>query len=102
MDAKLQPPGERARAVAGEIGEIGAAASTYSARCATSTPVSDEHHIVRPPLDQFDAGDPFQLADLHRKRRLGDGAGLGGLAEVPVRRQGGQISQLLKVIIPIR
>ena len=46
-----------------------------------------QDHLAGPPLDQVDAEVLLQLADLHRERRLGHGAGLGGLAEVPVLGQ---------------
>ena len=55
-----------------------------------------QHHVVRPPLDQGDAEFVLQVADLHRERRLGHRTGLGGLAEVAMRRQGGQIPQLFQ------
>ena len=36
----------------------------------------------------------FEVADLHRERRLGDRAGLGGAAKMPMLGKGFEITQL--------
>ncbi len=94
--AELQSAGERPRAVAGEIGEVTRRRQHGLGALRDFNSGFRQHHIVRPPLDQFDTKVPLQFADLHRQRRLGHGAGLGGLAKVPMRRQRGQISQLFQ------
>jgi hypothetical protein len=53
-----------------------------------------EGHITGAALHEFSAKFALQLADLHRKRWLGDGAGIGGPSEVPMNLQRGQITQL--------
>ena len=50
--------------------------------------------LARPALDQIGAQLALELADLHRQRRLGDRAFLGGLAEVTIARKRGEITQL--------
>ena len=55
-----------------------------------------QHHVARPPLHHGDAEGAFQIADLHRQRRLGHGAGLGGAAEMAVFGQCREITKLSK------
>ena len=43
-----------------------------------------ERDLARPALDQRRRRAALQIANLHRQRRLGDRAGLGGPAEMPV------------------
>ena len=51
-----------------------------------------ERDLARPPLDQFGADLALQLADLHRQRRLGDGAVVRRPAEMPVAGERGRDS----------
>src|SRR5581483_721347 len=55
---------------------------------------SREHDFARAPFDQVGADLPLQFADLHRQRRLSDGAFLGGAAKMPVAGERGEITQL--------
>ena len=55
-----------------------------------------QHHIARPPFHHGDAEGAFEVADLHRQRRLGHGAGLGGAAEMAVFGERGEITKLSK------
>jgi hypothetical protein len=45
-------------------------------------------------LEQDSAEERLELLDLHRERRLADGAGLGGPAEMPMAGQGREVAQL--------
>jgi hypothetical protein len=51
-------------------------------------------HALPPALDQHGLQLPLQLLDLHRQRRLRDGAGSGRPPEVLVLGDGGEITQL--------
>ena len=50
--------------------------------------------VAWPSLYEVGADLTFQFLDLHRERRLGDGAFIGGASEVPVAGEGGEITQL--------
>jgi hypothetical protein len=43
-----------------------------------------QYHLAGPPLDQGYAKVTLEVANLHRQRRLGDGAGIGGAPEMAV------------------
>jgi len=47
-----------------------------------------------PPLDQADLQLVLELLDLHAERRLADGTGLSGMAEMARFRQGFEVAQL--------
>ena len=53
-----------------------------------------QSNVTWPPLYEVGADLTFQFLDLHRERRLGDGAFIGGASEVPVAGEGGEITQL--------
>ncbi len=53
-----------------------------------------QHHLARPALHHLDAQRPFEVAYLHRQRRLGDVAGLGRAAEMAVFGERGEIAEL--------
>ncbi len=53
-----------------------------------------QHHIARPPLDHRNAERPLKIADLHRQRGLGHGAGLGRAAEMAVFGQRRKVTKL--------
>ncbi len=46
------------------------------------------------PLDELHPKLLFEIADLHRQSRLRDRAGLGGATEMPMLRQGAEVSEL--------
>ena len=94
--AEPQPPGEQAPAVARELGQVARGREHALGPPRHLRAGLGQDHLARPPLDQVDAEVLLQLADLHRERRLGDGAGLGGLAEMPMLGQCRQISQLFQ------
>ena len=73
-----------------------AAGRICSLRAATSMPDIGQHDVARTPLDHLHAQLPLQVADLHGQRRLGDRAGVGGPAKMPMLGQRGQISQLFQ------
>ena len=50
--------------------------------------------VAWPPLYEVGADLTFQFLDLHRERRLGDGAFIGGASEVPVAGEGAEVTQL--------
>jgi hypothetical protein len=52
--------------------------------------------LARPAIDKLDVKLLLELANLHRQRRLGDGAGFRGAAEMPVARERLEIVQLAK------
>jgi hypothetical protein len=101
-DAEPQPAGQRARAMAGVLGEIVRRRQHASRPARNLQPCLGQHDVVPAPLDQVDAEFPLKLADLHRERRLRHGAGFGSLAEVPALCEGGQIPQLSQGDHPIR
>ena len=94
--AEPQPSGEQPPAVARELGQVARGSEHALGAPRHLRAGLGQHHLAGPPLDQFDAEVLLQLADLHRKRRLGHRAGLRGLAEMPVLGQRGQISQLFQ------
>ncbi len=51
-------------------------------------------NLARPAFDEIGAEFALELTDLHRQRRLGDGTFLCRLAEMPMTRERGQITQL--------
>jgi len=51
-------------------------------------------NVAGAPLDQLCADFALQFANLHGERGLRDGTFLGGLAEMPVASERGQITQL--------
>ena len=53
-----------------------------------------QRHVALTPLHQIGAQFLFEVADLHRQRRLRHGTGLRRPAEMPVLRQSAEISQL--------
>ena len=94
--AEPQPSGEQPSAVARELGQVARGREHALGAAGHLRAGLGQNHLAGPPLDQVDAEVLLQLADLHRKRRLGDGAGLRGLAEMPVLGERGQISQLFQ------
>ncbi len=53
-----------------------------------------ERDLARPAFDQLGADLALQVPDLHRQRRLRHRALVGGAAEMPVPREGREVSQL--------
>ena len=94
--AERQPPGQQAAAMAREIDEIARGREHVLAAAGDLAADFGQHHLARPPLDHGDAERALEIADLHRQRRLGDGAGLGGPAEMAVLGQRGEIAKLSK------
>ncbi len=52
------------------------------------------YDVARPPLEKIGADRTLQGTDLHRERRLGHGALLGGASEMPMPRERDEITQL--------
>ena len=93
-DADLQPPDEQPFAVPRDIDDVARRGQDALGAPRHLGAGLGERDLARPPLHQLDAEGPLQVADLHRQGRLRDRAGLGGAAEMPVLRQGGEIVQL--------
>ncbi len=55
-----------------------------------------QHHIARPPFHHGDPERTLQVANLHRQSGLGDGAGLGGAAEMAMFGERREIAKLSK------
>ncbi len=53
-----------------------------------------ERRLARPALDQFGLELAFEIADLHRKGRLGNRAGFRGPAEMAKLGKGFEIAEL--------
>ena len=53
-----------------------------------------QHHLARPPFDQFGVDLAFKLTDLHRQCRLGHRAIRGRTAKMPVPGERREITQL--------
>ena len=75
--------------------------ASASATAARTWPISRSQARSAPPLaralEQRDAEQLLELAQLHRERRLADAAGLGGAAEMPVLGDGQQVAEVTEV-----
>ena len=85
--AEPQPPGQQPPAVAREVDEVARRRQHALGAPRDFRAGLGQHHLARPPLHQVGAEVLLEVADLHRQRRLGHGAGLGGPAEMPVLGQ---------------
>ena len=82
--------------MAGEIDQIARGRQHVVAASGDFAPDIGQHHVARPPLHHGDAERPLEIADLHRQRRLGHRAGLGGAAEMAVFGERREIAKLSK------
>ena len=80
--------------MAGEIDQIARGRQHVFAAAGDFAPDIGQHHVARPPLDHGDAERPLEVADLHRQRGLGHGAGLGSAAEMAVLGERREITKL--------
>ena len=82
--------------MAGKIDQIARGRQHVLAAPRDFAPDIGQHHVARPPLHHGDAEGAFEVADLHRQRGLGHGAGLGGAAEMAVFGERREITKLSK------
>ena len=82
--------------MAGEVDQIARGRQHLFAAARDFAPDIGQHHVARPPFHHGDAEGALEVADLHRQRGLGHGAGLGGAAEMAVLGERGEITKLSK------
>ena len=93
-DAQTQAARQQPRMVARVLAEI-ANLGQNARRALSDLPAGrGELHALVSALDQLDAEFPFQILNLRRQRRLGDGAVPCREAEMPEPGQGVQIAKL--------
>ena len=92
-DAELQRAAEDV-AMAGEVDEVAGGGEDALGALRHLKAGFGDGDLARPALDQLGAELALELADLHRQRRLGDGALLRRLAEMAIAGEGGEITQL--------
>src|SRR6202790_4952685 len=91
-----QPARQQPGAMAGKIDQIARGREHLFAAAGDFAPDIGQHHLARPPLDHRDAECLLEVANLHRQRGLGHGAGLGGAAEMAVFGERREITKLSK------
>ena len=91
---EAQLPGQQPAGVTREVGKIACGRQHALGAPCDLRAGRGQDHVARAPFDEIGAEILLQLADLHGERRLRHRAGLGGLAEVPMLRERGQIPQL--------
>ena len=82
--------------MAGEVDQIARGRQHVFAAAGDFAADIGQDDVARPPLDHRHAQGAFQIANLHRQRRLGDGAGLRRAAEMAVFGQRREITKLSK------
>jgi len=95
-NAELEAPGEKAATVSGEIDEVARGREHLLAAPRHLDADIGESCLAGPALDQFHIELPFQVANLHGKRRLANGTGFRCPAEMTVARNCVEIAKLPK------
>ena len=93
-DAEVQRTGQNAVAVVRVVDQIAHVRDDAGGAPRNLPPLLGQLHALPPALDQDGLQLPLQLLDLHRQRRLRDGARRGRPPEVLVLGNGGEITQL--------
>ena len=78
----MQRPRQQIGLPAGEVDDVAGIAQHAGGAAGDIAAGFGQHHAAAAALDQLHAERLFQLLDLHRERRLGDGAMLRRLAEM--------------------
>ena len=82
--------------MAGEVHQVARSRQHLFAAAGDFAPDIGQHHVARTPFHHGNAKRPLEIPDLHRQRRLGHGASLGGAAEMAVLGERGKITKLSK------
>ena len=93
-DAELQLPFEQLAAMTGKINEVAGCREHFIAPLGHQDADFRQCRVPRPAFDELNVKLLLQFANLHGERRLCDGAGVSGAAEMTVARERLEIPQL--------